>query len=763
VNRILIPALFLAVALLSVGAEPRGAVVYREMCAECHGAKGEGVENEYDEPLHGSKSLEKLTSLIERTMPEDDDEACVGEEANAVAAYIYDAFYSPEAQARLNPPRIALARLTNRQYRESIADLVVLRPKPVGSEEGLQAEYFDSDGMDKKSASKLTRVDERIDFDFGAEAPAEGMNAEQFSIAWDGSIRARETGFYEFRVSTPNGARLYVNSVLKPGEGNYRDDGNAESEMPLIDDWVSSGADVREVTGRIFLLGERTYPFRLDYFKYKEAAGSIRLEWKPPHGAWSVPGGADFAPVTTERTMVVKTPFPADDRSMGYERGTSVSREWYRAVTQAALEVATEVDERLDKLSGSWAEAPNRVEKLEKLANSFAEKAFRRPLTAEEKMRYVEAPLAEAETLEQGVVRSVIFVMESPAFLYPELGMETATESYQRAARLALGLWDSVPDDELMRAARGKRLRTREQVAAQAQRMLEDPRARAKVREFFHYWLEMDGERDFGKDEKVFPGFDAAVAADLRRSLNLFVDEVVWSERSDYRDLLLAESIPMNGRLAELYGVDAAGEGFASVKFNPRKRAGVLTHPYLLSAFAYSTESSPIHRGVFLTKHIVGRPLKAPPEAVAFEDADFDPGMTMREKVTELTRSAACMSCHEMINPLGFSLENYDAIGRWRTKANNQKVDPVSEYETEEGETIQLKGARDLAKYAAGSEAAHRAFVRHLYHFFIKQPVAPYGENLLEELREGFADSEFKVKELIAEIVTVVAMHEDQK
>ncbi len=763
VMRVVLPALFLAILSVSAAAEPRGAVIYRELCAECHGAKGEGVEDGYEEPLYGDKSIADLADLIDRTMPEDEEELCVGEDAEAVAAYIFDAFYSPEAQARLHPPRIALARLTNRQYRESIADLVVLRPQAAVSETGLQAEYFDSKGMNKKQESKLKRVDSQIDFNFGEGAPAEGMDAEQFSIAWDGSIRARETGFYEFRVSTPNGARLYVNADLKEGDKNYRDDSSTESEKPLIDEWVSSGQEVRAAMGRVFLLGERAYPFRLDYFKYKEAAGSIRLEWMPPHGAWSVPGGADFASVTTERTMVVTTPFPADDRSLGYERGTSVSREWYQAMTQAALEVAAEVEERLDQLSGSWAEEENRAEKIEKLANTIAEGAFRRPLTEEERRRYVEGPLKDAETLEQGVVRSVIFVLKSPVFLYPELGMEGATESYRRAARLALGLWDSVPDDDLLRAAKDNRLRSEEEVAAQARRMMEDPRAKAKVREFFHYWLEMDGEREIAKNEEAFPGFDEAVAADLRHSLNLFVDDVVWSERSDYRELLLADWLPLNGRLAKLYGVEVAEEGFESVKFDTRKRAGVLTHPYLLAAFAYSNESSPIHRGVFLTRHIVGRPLKAPPEAVAFEDADFDQGMTMREKVTELTRDAACMSCHETINPLGFSLENYDAIGRWRTKANNLKVDPVSEYETEEGETIELKGARDLAEYAAGSEAAHRAFVRHLFESLIKQPIVPYGETLLEELCEGFAASEFEIKKLIVEIVTAVAMHENEE
>ena len=129
------------------------------------------------------------------------------------------------------------------------------------------------------------------------------------------------------------------------------------------------------------------------------------------------------------------------------------------------------------------------------------------------------------------------------------------------------------------------------------------------------------------------------------------------------------------------------GERIRPVKFDPAQRAGIFTHPFLLSAFSYHKCSSPIHRGVFLTRNVLGRSLKPPPMAIEFMDDHFDPSLTMREKVTELTSKRACMSCHSTINPLGFSLENYDAVGRFRTTDNNKPVNAESDYSTADGET----------------------------------------------------------------------------
>src|SRR5688572_2061796 len=150
-----------------------GAEIFKKLCADCHGEKGQGVPNKFDEPLYGERSVHSLAKLIDKTMPEDEPEKIGAEESRQVALYIYDAFYSPMARAKLNPPKRDFVRLTNRQFRESVADLIGSfgQTRPLGEGKGLPGKYYDSDGMNKKSKRKMEREDRAIDFDFGELSP----------------------------------------------------------------------------------------------------------------------------------------------------------------------------------------------------------------------------------------------------------------------------------------------------------------------------------------------------------------------------------------------------------------------------------------------------------------------------------------------------------------------------------------------------------------------------------------------------------------
>ncbi|MEN9676957.1 MAG: hypothetical protein RIS76_2853 [Verrucomicrobiota bacterium] len=759
-SRLFFTGLVLALVHSAGWAAPSGEQIYRRLCVECHGERGEGVAGKYDETLHGERSVEALARLIDRTMPEDKPELCDSEESQAVARYIFDAFYSPAARARNHPARVELVRLTNRQYRESIADLFAgfLSPLPLAAPGGLRATYHQSKGMNKKDKEVLARTDASVNFDLWTNSPAEGITADQFSIAWSGSLIAPHTGVYELRLRTPNGARLYINEELRAGDSNRRDDSDARRAPALIDLWVSSGGEMREATARLFLLGGRTYPLRLDYFKFKEKTASLQFEWRPPHGVWSVPGARDLSPDPSHGIIAIPTTFPADDGSLGYERGTTVSKGWHEATTRAALEVADAVVSRLDGLAGVRARDTNRTARLQEFAATVAARAFRRPLTDDLRQRFINDLFVTNLPPETSVKRALLLVLKSPRFLYPDLG-EPADDSGV-AARLALVLWDSLPDVALREAADRGALRSPEQVREQARRMIAAPQARAKLQGFFEHWLSVEEADDVSKDEKTFPGFDAALRADLRYSLELLVEQVVWSEASDYRELLLADYVPVNARLAKFYGVEAPdGDGFLKVRFDPGQRAGIFTHPFLLSTFAYHRSSSPIHRGVFLTRNVLGRFLKPPPMAIEFMDDRFDPSLTMREKVTELTRKEACMGCHSTINPLGFSLENFDAVGRFRTTDNAKPVDAQSEYLTADGERVMLRGARDLATHAAGSADARRGFVRQLFQHTVKQAPAAYGPDTLNTLDREFLSSGCHIRNLVMEIAAVASLN----
>ena len=284
----------------------------------------------------------------------------------------------------------------------------------------------------------------------------------------------------------------------------------------------------------------------------------------------------------------------------------------------------------------------------------------------------------------------------------------------------------------LQAAAQGQ-LQTPEQVAAQAERMLANPRTRAKLRYFFSKWLPVERAYDVSKDPQLFPEFDRQVASDSFTSLDLFLDDVAWSPAADFRQLLLADWLFVNQRLARFYGIDApAGDGFHKVSCDPAKQAGILTHPNLMLGLAYHKSSSPIHRGVFLVRGVLGRALKPPPIAVAPEDEGANPNLTTRERVALQTKAEACQNCHSLINPLGFTLENFDAVGRFRVAERDRPIDATGFYRTLGGEEIQFHGARELAEFLARSDEVHRSFVEQLFHQVVKQPVSAYGDDRLE-------------------------------
>jgi len=733
-------------------AAPRaGEVVYREDCMRCHGPVGQGVAGKADEPLVGEKSVASLAKYIAREMPENDPGSLSLADATASAEYIHQAFYSAEARARNHPPRIELAHLTVRQYRETVADLLgSLRGTTSATESGgLAGTYRERPERDPKmpdrnrpEATFKQQVDPVIDFDFGDKAPEKGKYAAQFSINWSGSVLIPDTGEYEFRITSPNGVRLYVNP---PDGGNEK---NA-----LIDLWVSS-AMTRTASAPIFLLGGRSYPLKIEFFKYKDKTASLRLEWRPPGGAWAVVPRANLSPKFSSHVHVISVPLPPDDGSIGYERGASVSREWTEAVAKGALQVSAMIGPSLFGLAGTKADAPDRAEKLKAFSLRFAQLAYRRPLTAEQKadLEKIYADVAP----EVAAKRAFIFTLSNPAFLYPGIGPQ---DDYAVASRLALTLWDSVPDGPLLQAAAAGQLKGEAQVRKQAQRMMKDPRAKAKLRDFLHHWLHVEEGAEIAKDQKEYPGFDQGVVMDLRTSLDLFAESIVWSEQSDYRQLLLSDTILMNDRLAKFYGQKIEpGAGFQPVKMDADQRAGVLTHPYVLATFSYTKSSSPIHRGVFVTRNILGRMLKPPPMAIAFMDDKFDPSFTMREKVTELTAKPACQSCHVTINPLGFSFERFDAVGRVRATDNKKPVNAVSDYTTAEGSVIKLTGARDVATHAAESLSGQTGFVRNLFQELVKQPPAAYSPELLGQLAQKFRADNFHVRNLAVEVAVVAAL-----
>jgi mono/diheme cytochrome c family protein len=738
--------------------ESAGLRIYRAQCIKCHGPAGEGVEDVHDQPLYGDRTLASLTERIVKTMPKDKEGACVGEDAQAVARYIYDAFYSPQARAKRSPAvRPDLTHLTVAQYRQSAADLVGgFRNgwgRDYGPDRGLEIR-FNGRRPSKKKNDKKNSVDQRqrvqsVAFDLEHDWPFDDLDPkEKLNVTWTGSLLAPDTGEYELVIRTPNGAKLWFNETERDAP-------------PLIDGGVVSGVDVRDVQQCVFLVEGRAYPLRLEWERSSKAKhASIELLWKTPHGPLQRVPGRAMLPHTAPSVTIVATPFPADDASLGYERGSGVSAGWYEAVTNAALDVASQTAADINTLAGTKRGDADRQAKIRKFCESFVARAIRRPLDESARRMFIDRHFDSAAEPEQAAKRVVLQVLSSGSFLYPE-ARKSPVDSHRAAARLALYLWDSLPDESLRTAAERDELLDPKNVQAHARRMLADPRTRTKLHGFFHHWLELGRAEGITKDAEVFPGFDEQVLSDLRVSLDEFLEHVVWSETSDYRELLLADYLFLNERLSKLYAPESSaglGEEYRKTALPDRRRSGVITHPYLLTAFAYHNSTSPIHRGVFLTRNIVGRALKPPPNAIEFEQSKFDPSLTMREKVAEFTRASACMACHSTINPLGFSLEHFDGIGRWRTQEKDKPIDATGELPGDDGRSVRLSGARDVAEFAVNSRAAQRAFIRQLFHHTIKQDTSAFGPDALDRLEASFRDSNFHIRNLLATIAARAAM-----
>ncbi|HBE68346.1 MAG TPA: hypothetical protein DDW52_09385 [Planctomycetaceae bacterium] len=737
----------------------RGELLYAQQCADCHGAAGQGVESAYESPLVGDDSIGQLSQIIAETMPEGEPELCEGTDANAVAAYIHHAFYSEAARVRNRPPRFTLDRLTAEQLRQSLADLYRSfnpRPLELSGQHGLAAEYYDGD---RKRTKKIERIDPQLDFDFGKESPGEGIKAEAFTIYWQGGLQVPQSGKYE----------IVVNSTC-----SFTMDFGARNRE-LINNHVQSG-DKTEFRRTLHLTGGRVYPLRIEFQQRKRKTelppARISMSWVPPGGVEQTIPIENLVPDRVPDTFSLQTELPADDRSYGFERGVTVSRAWDESTTNAALEFADAAFAELWPVyqRRNRKEANDQRQILKGFLGSLLRTAMRGDWRPDDQTRFVGAQVDAEPDDREAIKRVLLLGLKSPRFLYPELP-RNVSESQRAANTLKLVLHDSIPvEDWLQKTIEKGTLTTESQIRNVAQRLVSEYRTRGKSLDMIHQWLNLDHIGQITKDSEKFPGFDQALQHDMQRSLDALVEHIIWDLR-DYRQLFVADWSFTTERMHAVLGpawkptsVEAKDAiSLSRTDTDPRRR-GVLTHPLLLSGLAYFDASSPIHRGVFLIRHVLGRTLRPPNDAFTPLSPDLHPDLTTRERVALQTSPDACQVCHSKINALGFSLEHFDAIGRFREQELERPINASAAYTTLSGDTVQFTDHADLAEFLAASDDAHQAFVRRAFQYFVKQPPAAFGAETLDDLVIRFKQNGFDVPMLIEDIAVVAATRSrDQK
>jgi len=319
----------------------------------------------------------------------------------------------------------------------------------------------------------------------------------------------------------------------------------------------------------------------------------------------------------------------------------------------------------------------------QQIISSLARRAYRRPVTGEdvnELLRYYEEG-AKAGGFEGGVRSAVTGILASPFFLYRgeripanvRPGGTYAITDLELASKLSFFLWNTIPDDELLRVAAAGRLSQPTVLDRQVRRMLADSRSLTLASNFVPQWLDMKRLDEIVPDSAVLPyaAGRSDPRNDLLMELTLFADSVFREDRSVV-DLLRAPHTYLNERVALHYGItDVKGDRFRRVDLTQSARWGLLGKGAVLMAAAYPNRTSPVLRGAFILKHIQGVPPANPPANVPTldeKDIGTTKALTVREMIAKHRANAACASCHAVMDPLGFALENFDATGRWRDR-----------------------------------------------------------------------------------------------
>ena len=291
----------------------------------------------------------------------------------------------------------------------------------------------------------------------------------------------------------------------------------------------------------------------------------------------------------------------------------------------------------------------------------------------------------EEDGFEAGIEMALSSVLVSPDFLFrierepagalPGASYEISDSDL--ASRLSFFLWSSIPDGELLDAAARGELRRPDVLERQVRRMLADRRSAALVENFAAQWLHLRNLDSMKRDMRLFPSFDENLRRAMRRETELLLETVLREDRS-VLDLIDADFTFLNERLAKHYGIPHVyGSWFRRVELDgDSKRGGLLRHGSILTVTSYSTRTSPVIRGHWVLENLLAAPPPPPPaEVPALDDKTIAGGLTVRQRLVEHRDNPACSGCHSLMDPLGFALENYDAVGRWRLSEGGVPVD----------------------------------------------------------------------------------------
>jgi hypothetical protein len=430
----------------------------------------------------------------------------------------------------------------------------------------------------------------------------------------------------------------------------------------------------------------------------------------------------------------------------------------YREVAVALSRQATRDPASLAKLTTCDVAAQGEEACARAFIEDFGHRAFRRPLSeAESTALYgVYVTGKEATTHADGLRAVIEMALQAPQFLYRvELGAPLAGQDVARptssemATRLSYLLWGSMPDARLLDLAAQAQLETAEQVRAQAELMLQDPKARDVVRYFTSTLYGIGGLDGLERNAEMFPTFTPNLGPLFRQETERFIEDVVFSDAGDFATLFNSPATFVNGPLAAFYGLaGVTGDAFVKVQRDPTRRLGILSHASILASTTPGSRNNPVVRGKFVFEELFCGHVPSPPVGLNVTEPPADPTRTTRERFTVHREMEACRGCHSMLDPIGFGLENFDGVGLWRDTENGKPIDASGEL-PQVDVAGPFVGPVELAQKVASSQDARDCFAQKWLSFAYGRVPGEQDSCSLSQLETAFRESGGNVKALL--------------
>jgi hypothetical protein len=359
-----------------------------------------------------------------------------------------------------------------------------------------------------------------------------------------------------------------------------------------------------------------------------------------------------------------------------------------------------------------------------------------------------------------GIQAVIEAVLQSAPFLYrPEFGTASLAQgtvvpltSYEMASRLSYFIWGSMPDDMLFAAADADALKTSDQIAAQATRLLADAKAHPAISQFFSEWMGVDEIASAPKDPTVYPSYTPQVLSAMQQETLAFADWAIWQSDAKLSTLLTAPVAFVNQSLAPLYGMTGiTGDTVQQVMVDPSQRAGLITEAGVMAALGKPDRSSPVLRGKFIREKLFCQTVSPPPQNIVITPPMIMAGVSTREMFMMHATVQPCKGCHALMDPIGFGFENYDGIGQWRTTDQGQPVDPSGTLSGTDSDG-NFNGAVDLAHKLAASPEVRDCVATEWFRYAMGRGETTDDTCSLSSLKQAFSTSQSDIKQLLVAV-----------